>query len=295
MGNKIVAIVGLCGAGKSVASDFFVKKGYLYLRFGQITLDEVRKRIGLKSDPKLEKEIREGFRKEHGMAAFAILNKKKLDILLRKGNVVVDGLYSWSEYKFLKEEYGSQFRVVSIQASPALRYKRLSERKKIDEKMINRPLSQKEAQSRDYSEIENIEKGGPIAIADDTILNNGSVEEFVRELEALFTKKSSGRINWDDYFMKITTLVAERSTCLRHHVGAVIVKDKNILATGYNGASSGVKDCLELGCLRDEQGIESGTRHEICRAIHAEQNAIIRAALNGVSVKDSVLYCTHKP
>jgi len=85
------------------------------------------------------------------------------------------------------------------------------------------------------------------------------------------------RPSWDEYFMKLAWLVAERSTCQRHHVGAVIVRDKRILTTGYNGAASNTKDCLELGCLRNELNIPSGTRHEICRAIHAEQNAIIQA------------------
>ena len=86
------------------------------------------------------------------------------------------------------------------------------------------------------------------------------------------------RPSWDDYFLKMAMLAAERSTCLRHHVGAVLVRDRRVLATGYNGAARGLKDCIELGCLRDEQGIESGTRHEVCRAIHAEQNAIIHAS-----------------
>jgi len=103
------------------------------------------------------------------------------------------------------------------------------------------------------------------------------------------------RPSWDEYFLKMAMLVAERSTCLRHHVGAVLVRDKRVLATGYNGAARGLKDCLELGCLRDELGIESGTRHEICRAIHAEQNAIIQAGLHGVSTADSTMYCTHSP
>lgn len=103
------------------------------------------------------------------------------------------------------------------------------------------------------------------------------------------------RPSWDEYFMKIAHLVAERSTCLRHNVGAVLVKDKKILTTGYNGAAAGIKDCLELGCLRDKLKIKSGTRHEICRAIHAEQNAIIQAALHGVSAEDSTIYCTHSP
>jgi len=99
----------------------------------------------------------------------------------------------------------------------------------------------------------------------------------------------------DEYFLKIASVVAERSTCLRHHVGAVAVRDKHILSTGYNGAAAGVKDCLELGCLRDEHEIPSGTRHEVCRAIHAEQNIIIQASLHGVSLEGATIYCTHTP
>jgi dCMP deaminase len=99
----------------------------------------------------------------------------------------------------------------------------------------------------------------------------------------------------DEYFLKIASVVAERSTCLRHHVGAVAVRNKHILSTGYNGAAAGVKDCLELGCLRDEQGIASGTRHEICRGIHAEQNVIVQAGLHGVSLEGADIYCTHSP
>jgi len=99
----------------------------------------------------------------------------------------------------------------------------------------------------------------------------------------------------DEYFLKIASVVAERSTCRRHHVGAVAVRDKHILATGYNGAPSGLKDCLELGCLRDELNIPSGTRQEICRGIHAEQNVIIQASLHGVSLEGSTIYATHTP
>jgi len=99
----------------------------------------------------------------------------------------------------------------------------------------------------------------------------------------------------DEYFLKIASVVAERSTCRRHHMGAIAVRDKHILSTGYNGAAAGLKDCLELGCLRDELGIKSGTRQEICRAIHAEQNAIIQAALHGVSLEGATMYCTHTP
>ena len=107
--------------------------------------------------------------------------------------------------------------------------------------------------------------------------------------------KKPTRLNIDEYFLKIASVVAERSTCRRHHVGAVAVKNKHILATGYNGAAAGLKDCLELGCLRDELGIPSGQRQEICRGIHAEQNVIIQAGLHGVSLEGSTIYCTHTP
>lgn len=103
------------------------------------------------------------------------------------------------------------------------------------------------------------------------------------------------RPDLDEYFLKIALVVAERSTCRRHHVGAVAVKNKHILSTGYNGAAAGVRDCLELGCLRDEKNIPSGTMHEICRGIHAEQNAIIQASLHGVSIEEATIYCTHSP
>ena len=99
----------------------------------------------------------------------------------------------------------------------------------------------------------------------------------------------------DEYFMEIAQVVAKRSTCLRNQVGAVIVLDKRILSTGYNGAPRNLQHCLDIGCIREQQNIASGTRHELCRAVHAEQNAIIQSALHGVSIENSTLYCTHQP
>ena len=106
---------------------------------------------------------------------------------------------------------------------------------------------------------------------------------------------SHQRVSWPQYFMRIAHLVAERSTCLRRRVGAVAVKDKRILATGYNGAPAGIPHCLEIGCLRQQLGIPSGQRHEICRGLHAEQNVIIQAAVHGISLAGSELYCTTRP
>ena len=103
------------------------------------------------------------------------------------------------------------------------------------------------------------------------------------------------RPSWDEYFGQIADLVATRSTCLRRKIGAVLVREKRILSTGYNGAPQGMDHCLDIGCLRDQLGIPSGERQELCRAIHAEQNAIIQAARHGISITGATLYCTNQP
>jgi dCMP deaminase len=110
------------------------------------------------------------------------------------------------------------------------------------------------------------------------------------------TKKSlPSRPNWDEYFLELSQLVSKRSTCIRRKVGAVVVKDRHILATGYNGAPKGIVHCQQVGCLRQRLKVPSGQRHELCRGLHAEQNAIIQAALYGVSLKGASLYCTNLP
>ena len=103
------------------------------------------------------------------------------------------------------------------------------------------------------------------------------------------------RPSWDEYFMSIAYQVATRSTCIRRKVGALLVRDKRILTTGYNGPPSGLPHCTDVGCLRDKLGVPAGQRHELCRGLHAEQNALIQAAIYGVSVKGATLYCTHYP
>jgi dCMP deaminase len=105
----------------------------------------------------------------------------------------------------------------------------------------------------------------------------------------------SERPSWETYFMEIASLVAKRSTCIRRSVGAILVKDKRILATGYNGAPSGIQHCIDAGCLREQLHVASGQRHELCRGIHAEQNAIIQSAYHGASIKGATLFCTNLP
>lgn len=188
MPNKIICIVGMPGAGKSVVSDELVKEGFAYLRFGQITLDEIKEK-GLEINESNEKKIREGFRKEYGMGAFAILNTSRIDELLKKSNVVVDGLYSWSEYKILKEKYGDSMYVLAVYAPPKLRYERLKNRSiENDSQKRFRNITAKEAKARDYAEIENIEKGGPIAMADFTIVNTDTMEKLKENVRKILSQ-----------------------------------------------------------------------------------------------------------
>ena len=111
----------------------------------------------------------------------------------------------------------------------------------------------------------------------------------------MIKQTSRQRPSWESYFLEITRLVASRSTCLRRQVGALVVKEKRILSTGYNGAPRGLPHCLDVGCLREHYRIPPGERHELCRGIHAEQNAIIQAATSGVSIEGGILYSTHHP
>jgi len=182
----------MAGAGKSEVARIFEEHDFKKVRFGDITDEELGNK-GLEQNEENERYVRQQLRKEHGMAAYAKLNLPRIDRSayaklnlpridrsLKSSNVVVDGLYSWEEYIFLKEYYGKQFTTVAVWASPATRHARLARR-------ANRPLTLEEAASRDKSEIENSNKGGPIAMADFTIVNEDSLEELEKETERVLS------------------------------------------------------------------------------------------------------------
>jgi dephospho-CoA kinase len=176
---KVISIVGMAGSGKSEVTRVFEHNGFQSLRFGDITDEEIKKR-GLELNEENERRVRQQLRAEHGMEAYAKLNLPKIDALLKSSNVVVDGLYSWEEYTLLRSRYGGDFFVVAVWASPRTRYNRLSKRE-------IRPLTAEEAASRDVDELENLNKGGPIAMADFTIINEASLEDLEKETEKLIS------------------------------------------------------------------------------------------------------------
>jgi len=170
----------MAGAGKSEAARFFTGRGFARIRFGDVTDEEIKKR-GLALNEANERRVREELRRELGMAAYAHLNLPKIDAAARVSPVVIDGMYSWEEYRLLKEHFGGAFFVVAIVSAPALRYERLARR-------VIRPLTAAEAAARDRSEIENLNKGGPIAMADATILNEASLASMESALEEVLQR-----------------------------------------------------------------------------------------------------------
>ncbi|MGB9696832.1 MAG: AAA family ATPase [Ignavibacteria bacterium] len=175
--NKIYAVVGMCGSGKSEVVKYFVSHGYQRVYFGDVVLNELKKN-SLEINEKNEKYIREKLRTDFGMAVMALKSLDKIRYLHSLGNVVIESLYSWEEFKTIKEEFGDIFKLIAVYTTKKLRYQRLANRP-------FRPLNKGEAVARDYAEIENLNKGGPIAFADYTVINDGTLEELFDKLSLL--------------------------------------------------------------------------------------------------------------
>lgn len=174
MNNKIIAVVGMCGSGKSVAVNLIEKQGFKKIYFGEATFKKM-KELNLELNSENERKVREMLRESGDKGIYAKIYLNDIKKAHKEGNVVIESMYSWSEYKILKEEFKDDFLVLSIVTDASIRYERLENR-------AFRPLTKEEALSRDYLEIENIEKGGPIGIADHFILNNGSQAQLKREI-----------------------------------------------------------------------------------------------------------------
>lgn len=174
---RIIAIVGMPGSGKTEAAAFLEERGFVRIRFGDITDEEVEKR-GLKLTEENEKKVREDLRKEHGMDAYAKLNEERIDQALKSSNVVIDGLYSMEEYDYLKKKYGDDLIVVAIHTPAALRYERMSKRKL-------RGLSAEQCKARDEAETANLNKAGPIEQADYAVMNDKTLNDLKSDIRKI--------------------------------------------------------------------------------------------------------------
>lgn len=170
-------------SGKTETTKYIEQKGFYKIYFGDATFDEIKKQ-GLETNEDNERKIREELREKHGMAAYAILNIAKIEEAYKDGNVIIESLYSWDEYKIIKEKFGDNFKVIAIFTPPSIRYDRVLGR--IEEKHgTKRNFTKKSVQSRDYSQLENLATGGPIAMADYTIVNTGSIDNLYKKIDTI--------------------------------------------------------------------------------------------------------------
>lgn len=286
-------IIGICGtnaAGKGEATKYLVERhGFVAFSLSDVLREELAL-VG--AEVTRENLIEKGnrLREAEGPAVLArrVVERIKQQSAYEALSIVIDSIRNPSEVEELRKLPG--FYLVAIDAPVEFRFEREKERGRVGAATM---LEQ-------FVELEKLERSTDpnkqqldtvIQMADRVIQNHWILAALHREVERIVYRRPS----WDEYFMKLAFLVAERSTCLRHHVGAVIVRNKKILTTGYNGAPAGAEDSLQLGCLRDQLHIASGERQEICRATHAEQNALIQASLHGVTTQDATIYCTHSP
>ncbi len=284
----IIGLTGTNAAGKTTIVDYLISKNFEYYSLSDILRDELT-RSGLKQNR--ENLIRMGneLREKKGASVLADMIKDKLSAK----NTVIDSIRNISEIQSLRQL--ANFFLIAIDAPEEIRYQRA----------INRNRIENIKSLKEFVEVENKEKSLNtnhqniilcMEQADFKIYNNDDMSGLQKKVDNIIDQiQKRARPSWDEYFLKMAFLVAERSTCLRHHVGAIIIKDRHVLTTGYNGAARNMDDCLKLGCLRNQLNIASGERHEICRAIHAEQNAIIQAGVHGVTIDGGTVYCTHPP
>jgi dCMP deaminase len=290
----LVGITGTLGAGKGTVAGMLKKQSFSHYSVREFLNEEIIKR-GLSANRDNQVTVANDLRKRNSPSY--IVEQLMSRAEQQGGDAIIESIRCPGEAVLFARPGAF---LLAVNAGPRTRYQRIRKRKSDTDDVSYEKFLEDEIRESASTDPSRQNLLRCISMADACILNDGTLPELKEQVtkackELFSSRKGKQRPSWDEYFMKVTALVAERSTCRRHHVGAVIVKNRRMMTTGYNGAPRGVDDCLKLGCLRDQKGIPSGSRHEICRAIHAEQNAIIQAGVHGINVDNSVMYCTHSP
>lgn len=287
----IIGLTGRNASGKGEAAEFLKSKGFYYHSLSDVIREEVQKRgeeVTRDTLVAVGRDLRS--RNGGGILAEEIVRRLEAD-----KNYVVDSFRHPEEVQAFRRLPG--FYLISVEASPEVRFKRIQERgRESDPSKIEdfRLLEEKESTRRSP---EGQDLTGTEALADFRVRNEGSLPELhdslaklIQDLFARFT-----RPGWDEYFMKIAQVASLRSNCVKRKVAAIIVRDRRVVSTGYNGTPRGTKNCYEGGCPRCNNLADSGTRLDECLCSHGEENAITQAAYHGVSVKGATLYTTFAP
>ncbi len=284
----IIGLTGTNASGKTTVLEYLISKNFEAHSLSDLLREELQQSG---TEPTRENLIRIGNQLREQFGASVLADRVKFKI--KSKNAVIDSIRNPAEIESLRNL--NNFYLISVDAPVELRFERAKARNRAEHldsltNFINWE-NQEKSQNMNHQNID-----ACIALSDYKLWNTGSYDDLRKNIDGILAQiETRNRPSWDEYFLKMAFLVAERSTCLRHHVGAIIVKDRHVVTTGYNGAARRIDDCLKLGCLRNQLKIPSGERHEICRAIHAEQNAIIQAGVHGVTIDGGALYCTHSP
>ncbi len=287
----IIGLTGKIGAGKGEVARFLQEAGFKYYSLSDILREEIRKQG---HEVTRERLIETGtrLRRENGLGALAELALKKIS---SDQNYVIDSIRNPEEVKVLRRR--KDFRLFDVTAPRKVRFTRVKARGRENDPTDFEDFvrtEEREFKSKDPASQQLIATG---EMADKTLNNEGSLDklrDLVRETTLEYLK-SFDRPSWDDYFLQIARVVSLRSNCLKRKVAALIVKDRRIIASGYNGTPRGVKNCNEGGCPRCNAFGASGAGLEECYCSHAEENAITQSAYHGVNIKDAVLYTTFSP
>jgi dCMP deaminase len=289
-------IIGLTGencGGKSTVAEYLMKKGFYYYSLSDVIREELKTEGKAVTRENLIKKGNE-LRERHGPG---VLGKKIAEKMQEDKNYVVDSIRNPAEVEELKKS--GRFFLFHVTAPAETRFERVKARKREED-----PQTFEAFQEIEKLEMENEDKTkqnlkGTFKLADGTIVNDGSLRELSDRIDIGLSELSDefrlDRPSWDDYFMGIAKVVASRSNCIKRKVAAIIVKDKRIISTGYNGTPRGTRNCSEGGCPRCNNFTESGKDLDECLCSHGEENAIVQAAYHGISIKDSTLYTTFSP
>lgn len=287
----ILGLTGTNGAGKTVAAEHLRRKGFQFCSLSDVIREELATRD---LPPNRENLIAEGnrLRAQFGPAILAhrISRRFRPD-----RNYVVDSIRSPHEVRALRE--GGAFYLLHLDAPRELRYQRVRNRGGDRVPASFEEFVEQEERELASSDNSHQQLRATWAEADETVINAGSLEEFSAAVASVAKRwlMQAPRPDWDEYFMRIAQIVALRSNCMKRKVAAVVVKDRRIIATGYNGTPRGVKNCNEGGCPRCNNLADSGTRLDECLCSHAEENSIVQAAYHGISVRGATLYSTCSP
>ena len=287
----IIGLTGTNGAGKTVTADYLVKKGF---EFHSLS-DEIRRELettGLEANRENLIQTGNRLRTEYGPAVLA----ERIKTRLRPDrHYVIDSIRSPYEVDALRAT--GDFRLLHLDAPRQLRYDRVVERGGARTPKDFAEFSEQENREMESDDPAKQQLRACYDKADETLDNGDSIESLQSRLSDIVTRwlMASKRPGWDEYFMQIARIVSLRSNCMKRKVAAVIVKDKRIISTGYNGTPRGVKNCNEGGCPRCNSFADSGSSLGDCLCSHAEENSIVQAAYHGISVKDSILYTTFSP